>query len=85
MSSILNTHLNLGWNWRFISLNNRYRAKISVYDNNEQAVFVLLGEAGRELSGKHAAEVVDSYFEVNCHHTIYNPKLFNLTFFNLEC
>ncbi|CAG7883495.1 unnamed protein product, partial [Brassica rapa] len=40
-------------------------AKISVYDNNEQAVFVLLGEAGRELSGKHAAEVVDSYFEAN--------------------
>ncbi|XP_013737035.1 uncharacterized protein LOC106440011 isoform X1 [Brassica napus] len=43
----------------------QYRAKISVYDNNEQAVFVLLGEAGRELSGKHAAEVVDSYFEAN--------------------
>ncbi|CAN7012837.1 unnamed protein product [Brassica rapa subsp. trilocularis] len=42
----------------------QYRAKISVYDNNEQAVFVLLGEAGRELSGKHAAEVVDSYFEI---------------------
>ncbi|XP_013624291.1 PREDICTED: uncharacterized protein LOC106330359 [Brassica oleracea var. oleracea] len=34
----------------------QYRAKISVYNNNEQAVFVLLGDTGRELTGKHAAE-----------------------------
>ncbi|CAF1857334.1 unnamed protein product, partial [Brassica napus] len=26
-------------------------AKISVYDNSEQAFFVLLGDAGRELTG----------------------------------
>ena len=62
-----------------------YCAKISVYDNNEQTVFVLLGDAGRELTGKHAAEVVDSYFEVTSHRTIYHSKLFNLTFFPLEC
>ncbi|KAH0870176.1 hypothetical protein HID58_077198 [Brassica napus] len=42
-----------------------YRAKISVYDNSEQAFFVLLGDAGRELTGKHASELVSSYFEAN--------------------
>uniref|UniRef100_A0A0D3CIH1 DUF223 domain-containing protein n=1 Tax=Brassica oleracea var. oleracea TaxID=109376 RepID=A0A0D3CIH1_BRAOL len=30
-----------------------YRAQISVYDNSEQAVFALLGDAGFELTGKH--------------------------------
>ncbi|XP_013595118.1 PREDICTED: uncharacterized protein LOC106303379 [Brassica oleracea var. oleracea] len=45
----------------------RYRAKISVYDNSEQAVFVLLGDAGRSLTGKHASELLSSYFEVNKH------------------
>ncbi|CAN7132941.1 unnamed protein product [Brassica rapa subsp. narinosa] len=39
------------------------RAQISVYDNSEQAVFVLLGDAGFELTGKQAAELVSSYFE----------------------
>ncbi|KAG2328333.1 hypothetical protein Bca52824_011061 [Brassica carinata] len=43
----------------------QYRAKISVYDKSDQAVFVLLGDAGRELSGKHASEIVSSYFEAN--------------------
>ncbi|KAF3528560.1 hypothetical protein DY000_02042452 [Brassica cretica] len=42
----------------------QYRAQISVYDNSEQAVFVLLGDAGYELTGKHASELVSSYFEV---------------------
>ncbi|KAF2531843.1 hypothetical protein F2Q70_00030749 [Brassica cretica] len=55
-----------------------YRANISVYDNNEQAVFVLLGDAGLELTGKHAAEVVDSYFEANqnlgADHQIHVPE-----------
>ncbi|KAF8111947.1 hypothetical protein N665_0070s0017 [Sinapis alba] len=32
---------------------------------SEQAVFVLLGDAGRELFGKNASELVSSYFEVN--------------------
>ncbi|CAH8384343.1 unnamed protein product [Eruca vesicaria subsp. sativa] len=35
----------------------RYRMKISVYDNSEQAVFVLLGDAGLQLTGKHASEL----------------------------
>ncbi|KAH0863269.1 LOW QUALITY PROTEIN: hypothetical protein HID58_080480 [Brassica napus] len=43
----------------------QYRAQISVYDNSEQAVFVLLGDADFELTGKHAAELVSSYFEAN--------------------
>ncbi|KAH0869491.1 hypothetical protein HID58_076513 [Brassica napus] len=43
----------------------QYRAKIYVYDNSEQAFFVLLGDAGRELTGRHASELVSSYFEAN--------------------
>uniref|UniRef100_A0A0D2ZUX2 Uncharacterized protein n=1 Tax=Brassica oleracea var. oleracea TaxID=109376 RepID=A0A0D2ZUX2_BRAOL len=43
----------------------QYRAQLSVYDNSEQAVFVLLGDAGFELTGKHAAELVSSYVEAN--------------------
>ncbi|XP_013624334.1 PREDICTED: uncharacterized protein LOC106330410 [Brassica oleracea var. oleracea] len=35
----------------------QYRSKISVYDNSEQAFFVLLGDAGRELTGKPASEL----------------------------
>ncbi|KAL0760136.1 hypothetical protein Bca101_076286 [Brassica carinata] len=38
-----------------------------VYDNSEQAFFVLLGDAGRELTGRHASELVTSYFEANEH------------------
>ncbi|CAH8295140.1 unnamed protein product [Eruca vesicaria subsp. sativa] len=42
-----------------------YIAKVSVYDNSEQAVFVILGEAGRDLTGKHASALVANYFETN--------------------
>ncbi|KAF3591914.1 hypothetical protein DY000_02025708 [Brassica cretica] len=42
-----------------------YLTKISVYDKSEQAVFVLLGDAGRELTGKHVSELVARYFEHN--------------------
>ncbi|KAG2275046.1 hypothetical protein Bca4012_044942 [Brassica carinata] len=38
---------------------------ISIYDNSEQAVFVLLGDAGRSLTGKQASELLSSYFEAN--------------------
>ncbi|CAF1974335.1 unnamed protein product [Brassica oleracea var. botrytis] len=54
------------------------QAKISVYDNNEQVVFILLGDGGRGLTGKHAAEVVDNYFEANqnlgADHQIHVPE-----------
>ncbi|XP_018475337.2 uncharacterized protein LOC108846620 [Raphanus sativus] len=43
----------------------QYLAKISVYDNADQAIFVLLGAAGQELTGKKASELVESYFEAN--------------------
>ncbi|KAF8107755.1 hypothetical protein N665_0117s0026 [Sinapis alba] len=42
----------------------QYLAKIFVYDKSDEAVFVLFGDAGRELTGKHASELVRSYFEV---------------------
>ncbi|CAF1787771.1 unnamed protein product [Brassica napus] len=43
----------------------QYLAKIYVYDNEDQASFVLLGDAGHELSGRKASELVASYFEAN--------------------
>nr|VDD57354.1 unnamed protein product [Brassica oleracea] len=43
----------------------QYLTKISVYDESEQAVFVVLGDAGKELTGKHASALVVSYFESN--------------------
>ncbi|KAG2312955.1 hypothetical protein Bca52824_024512 [Brassica carinata] len=44
----------------------QYLAKLSVYDHNDdQAFFVLLGDAGEELTGKKAAELVESYYEAN--------------------
>ncbi|XP_048592824.1 uncharacterized protein LOC125607087 [Brassica napus] len=43
----------------------QYLTKISVYDKSEQAVFVILGNAGKELTGKHAAELVANFFESN--------------------
>ncbi|CAF1786099.1 unnamed protein product [Brassica napus] len=41
----------------------QYMSKLSVYDHNEQAVFVVLGDAGEELTGKKAAELVERYFQ----------------------
>ncbi|KAG2275139.1 hypothetical protein HID58_087873 [Brassica napus] len=43
----------------------QYLTKISVYDKSEQALFVILGDAGKDLTGKHAAELVANYFETN--------------------
>ncbi|CAN6972641.1 unnamed protein product [Brassica rapa subsp. trilocularis] len=43
----------------------QFLANISVYDESDQAFFVLLGDAGQELTGKKAAELVESYFEAN--------------------
>ncbi|KAF3515175.1 hypothetical protein F2Q69_00004501 [Brassica cretica] len=41
----------------------QYLSKLSVYDHNDQAVFVVLGDAGEELIGKKAAELVESYYQ----------------------
>ncbi|CAN6821229.1 unnamed protein product [Brassica oleracea] len=43
----------------------QYLSKLSVYDYNDQAVFVVLGDAGEELIGKKAAELVESYYQAN--------------------
>ncbi|KAH0898925.1 hypothetical protein HID58_048493 [Brassica napus] len=43
----------------------QYLTMISVYDKSEQALFVILGDAQKELTGKHAAELVANYFESN--------------------
>ncbi|KAL0827986.1 hypothetical protein Bca101_051664 [Brassica carinata] len=40
-----------------------YLTKISVYDNNDYASFVVLGDAGQELTGKKASGLVESYYE----------------------
>ncbi|CAN6928547.1 unnamed protein product [Brassica oleracea] len=42
-------------------LDHKYLAKISIYDKNYQAVFVLLGNASHELTGKHSSEMTASY------------------------
>jgi len=35
-----------------------------VYDHNDQAVFVVLGDAGEELTGKKANKLVERYYQV---------------------
>ena len=35
-----------------------------MYDKSDQAFFFLLGDAGHELTGKKASELIESYFEV---------------------
>ncbi|KAG2306579.1 hypothetical protein Bca52824_026327 [Brassica carinata] len=42
-----------------------YRVEISVYDNEEQCIFVILGDAGKELTGRKATELIDTYVEEN--------------------
>ncbi|KAL0844674.1 hypothetical protein Bca101_017920 [Brassica carinata] len=42
-----------------------YLSKLSVYDHNDQGVFVLLGDAGEELTGKKAGELVEGYYQAN--------------------
>ncbi|KAL0815201.1 PREDICTED: uncharacterized protein LOC106319979 [Brassica oleracea var. oleracea] len=43
----------------------QYLSKLSVYDQKDQAVFVVLGDAGEELTGKKAAELVERYYQAN--------------------
>ncbi|KAF2560111.1 hypothetical protein F2Q68_00017471 [Brassica cretica] len=42
-----------------------YLSKLFVYDQKDQAVFVVLGDAGEELTGKKAAELVERYYQAN--------------------
>ncbi|KAL0796120.1 hypothetical protein Bca101_067497 [Brassica carinata] len=43
----------------------QYLASLSVYNNKDQAVFVVLGDAGEELTGKKTSELVESYYQAN--------------------
>ncbi|CAH8359134.1 unnamed protein product [Eruca vesicaria subsp. sativa] len=43
----------------------QYLSKISVYDKKDQAFFFLLGDAGQELTGKKASELVASYYKAH--------------------
>ncbi|KAF3500677.1 hypothetical protein F2Q69_00044554 [Brassica cretica] len=50
----------------FLICNNKKCGKRDVTRcSSEHAVFVILGDAGKELTGKHASELVASYFEAN--------------------
>ncbi|CAF2110203.1 unnamed protein product [Brassica oleracea] len=42
-----------------------YRVEMSVYDNEEQCTFIILGDAGKELTGRKATELIDTYVEEN--------------------
>ncbi|KAL0754229.1 hypothetical protein Bca101_091897 [Brassica carinata] len=56
-----------------------YLAKISVYDNDDHASFVLLGGVGHELSGKKASELVEKYFEVSDHNVTGKTQALTVT------
>ncbi|XP_048599558.1 uncharacterized protein LOC125579761 [Brassica napus] len=43
----------------------QYLSKLSVYDQKDQAVFVVLGDAGEKLTGKKAAELVERYYQAS--------------------
>ncbi|KAG5411557.1 hypothetical protein IGI04_007876 [Brassica rapa subsp. trilocularis] len=53
-------------------LDHKYLAKISYLRQNDQAVFVLLDNAGHELTGKHCSEIVDNYIEFRVKVSEYN-------------
>ena len=38
---------------------------MSVYDNEEQCAFIILRDAGKELTGRKATELIDTYVEVS--------------------
>ena len=38
--------------------------ELSVYDNEEQCTFIILGDAGKELTGRKASELIDAYVQV---------------------
>ncbi|WZZ65310.1 hypothetical protein YC2023_076680 [Brassica napus] len=42
-----------------------YRVEMFVYDNEEQCTFIILGDAGKELTGRKATELIDTYVEEN--------------------
>ncbi|CAH8360634.1 unnamed protein product [Eruca vesicaria subsp. sativa] len=43
----------------------QYLSKLFVYDHQDQAMFLVLGDAGEELFGKKAVELIESYYQAN--------------------
>uniref|UniRef100_M4DVH2 Replication factor A C-terminal domain-containing protein n=1 Tax=Brassica campestris TaxID=3711 RepID=M4DVH2_BRACM len=41
-----------------------YRVELSVYDNEAQCTFIILGDAGKELTGRKASELIDAYVQL---------------------
>ncbi|CAF2159035.1 unnamed protein product [Brassica napus] len=42
-----------------------YRVELSVYDNEEQCTFIILGDAEKGLTGRKATELIDTYVQEN--------------------
>ena len=38
--------------------------ELSVYDNDEQCTFMILGDAGKDFTGRKATELIDAYVQV---------------------
>ncbi|KAF8050732.1 hypothetical protein N665_1895s0008 [Sinapis alba] len=57
----------------------KYRVEISVYDNGEKAIFVLLGDTGPELTGRQASKLIDNYFEMPTPKCLVEVSSYNFT------
>ncbi|KAG5378545.1 hypothetical protein IGI04_026387 [Brassica rapa subsp. trilocularis] len=42
-----------------------YRVELSIYDNEEQCTFIILGDAGKDLTGRKATELINAYVQKN--------------------
>ncbi|KAH0910152.1 hypothetical protein HID58_033473 [Brassica napus] len=54
-----------------------YRVELSVYDNDEQCTFIILGDAGKDLTGRKETELSDAYVQVMVFLMI-NENFYNL-------
>ena len=52
--------------------------ELSVYDNDEQCMFIILGDAGKDLTGMKATELIDAYVQVMV------VLMINENFYNLQ-
>ena len=55
-----------------------YRVELSVYDNDEQCTFIILGDAGKDLTGRKATELIDAYVQVMV------VLMINVNFYSLD-
>ncbi|XP_013632879.1 PREDICTED: uncharacterized protein LOC106338455 [Brassica oleracea var. oleracea] len=64
IATIDDVKLGTEWNENATVVAN-YRVEMSVYDNEEQCAFIILRDAGKELTGRKATELIDTYVEEN--------------------